>query len=318
MKPKLANLFFSLALILGGGVLLAQNLGYIRPNSPQVWAWFFGGLSLLFFVTYFLSGLRQWGWLFPALIGASLALVIAFTAQGFDSPALGSAILASVALPFFAAFAVDFRRNWWALIPGFILAMIAFIPLIQNRVAGELIGSMVLFSLAVPFLLIFLLNPQRRWALIPALVLGSIALIPLTVSLSSQTYLPVLILLILAMPFVIVFAVARTAWWALIPAGLFASIGLSILAAGGANAESSAPTITGGMFLGWALTFLVLWLLRASRPTSWAIYPALVLAVVAVISFAFSPNLSFVWPVALIVAGGLILYNATRKPRLNG
>jgi hypothetical protein len=316
MKPKLGNLFFSIALIVVGGLLLAQNLGYIHANSYQLWTWVFGGASILFFGAYVSSGLRRWGFLFPALILGALGLVTGLSNAGFESPALGSAILAGVALPFFAAFATDTRKNYWALIPGSILGVVAFIPLIENRVAGEIIGAMVLFSLAVPFLLIYLISPERRWALIPALVLGSIALIPLMVSLASQTLLPVLVLLVIALPFAIVFVVSRSSWWALIPAGFFASIALSILAAGGARPESSGPAISGGMFLGWALTFFILWLLRASKPTAWAIYPSLVLAVVAVVSFAFSPSLSFIWPVALILAGGFILYNALRKPRL--
>lgn len=314
MKQNLARLAFSLVMILAGGLLLAQNLGYLRFNQPVLWGLFFGGLSALFFATYFVNGLRSWWWLFPAMILGSIGVTIAVGAAGVTGSALGSLILASIALPFFAAFASDTRNNWWALIPGTLMGVISVIPLIENRVVGEVIGSMVLFSLALPFLLIFLLNTERRWALIPALVLGCVGLIPLMTVVASASFLPVMIMGLFAAAFLVVFIVVRSAWWALIPAGVFASIGAGVFTTIPRGDEAAGTLVPGVMFLGWALTFLVLYFLRGTRPTSWAIYPALALGSVALLLVAFAPALRFFWPFVLIVVGGFFLYRALRKP----
>jgi hypothetical protein len=313
MKPNIARFVFSLVLILAGGVLLATNLGYIQASTPLLWGAFFGGLSVLFFLTYFLNGLRSWWWLFPAMILGSVGITIGLGSIGQAGAGVGTLILASIALPFFAAFAADTRNNWWALIPGTLMGVISVIPLIENRVVGEVIGSMVLFSLAVPFLVIFLTNTERRWALIPALVLGCVGLIPLMTVFANERILPVMIMGLFAAAFLAVFVAVRSAWWALIPAGIFASIGAGVFASVPNGAEAVGSMVAGIMFLGWAATFFILWLLRGSRPTAWAVYPALGCAAVAVITITFAPGMRFVWPIALILLGGWVLYKAVRK-----
>ena len=315
MRKNLPNIVVSLALILAGVVFLAQNLGYVQVNSSMIWTSFFGGMSLLFFVSYFVSGLRSWGLLFPAMILGALALTIGLTAAGINSAALGTPILAAVALPFFGAFALDRKKNWWALIPGTIVGVISLIPLIQNRAAGEVIGSMVLFSVAMPFLVTFLVDTSKRWALIPALVLGFVGLIPLVTLIANSRLIPVLVMLVFAVPFILVYLAERKAWWALIPAGVFGGIGAGILV-GTFFSEPSAGIATAGvMFLGWGATFLVLWLLRQTHPTVWAIYPAIACASIALLSFAFAPALRFVWPIVLIGAGAYVVLKGLRPKK---
>ena len=57
MKARYANLFWGVILILGGGLFLAQNLGYLEGLTPLVWSGIFGATSLLFLVGYLISGL---------------------------------------------------------------------------------------------------------------------------------------------------------------------------------------------------------------------------------------------------------------------
>ena len=316
MKPKISTLIVSLALIAAGVLFLAQNFGYIPQDVPTLWVVFFGAAGALFFVGYLASGLRQWGLLFPALISGALALTIGLGDAGYDGSFMGTPVLAAVAIPFFAAFALDVRKNWWALIPGIILGVIALIPLAADRVPGELIGSMVLFSIALPFLIVFISNPSRRWALIPAGVMGAIALIPLSVALIRDDYLPVFIMILFAAPFALVYLLNRKMWWALIPCGVMGSIGLAMLLVGGSDIEGqTGPIFAGIMFFGWAATFGLLWLLRGLHNTRWALIPAAALALVGVMSFMAAPALRFVWPAALIVIGALVLINGLRKPK---
>ena len=317
MRKNLTNIIVSLALILAGVVFLAQNLGYIQVTSTTIWTSFFGGMSLLFFVSYFVSGLRNWGLLFPAMILGAIGLTIGLTSSGVNNPALGTPILAAIALPFFAAFALNRKQNWWALIPGTILGVISLIPLIQSRAAGEVIGSMVLFSIAMPFLITFLVDTSKRWALIPALVLGFVGLIPLVTLIANPRVIPVLIMFVFAVPFLLVYLAERSAWWALIPAGVFAGIGAGVLV-GTFFTEPSAGIATAGvMFLGWGAAFLVLWLLRGTHPTSWAVYPAIVCASIALLSLAFAPALRFVWPVILIGAGAYVVIKGLRPKNIS-
>ena len=131
MKHNLPRILISLALVLVGAVLLAQNLGYIQTTQPHLWGFFLGGLSILFFAAYFLSGLRSWWWLFPAMILGSIGISTGLGSMGLDSSKLGTLFLVSIAVPFFAAFAASPRANWWALIPGTLMGAISIIPLIE-------------------------------------------------------------------------------------------------------------------------------------------------------------------------------------------
>ena len=82
MKVKNLNLVWGIALIVAGGLFLAQNLGIFPVLTSLVWVVFFAGLSLVFFACYFLAGLSQWGWLFPALISGALALTVGLGTAG--------------------------------------------------------------------------------------------------------------------------------------------------------------------------------------------------------------------------------------------
>lgn len=316
MKPKISTLIVSLALIAAGLLFLGQNLGYIPQDMPTLWAAVFGGAGVLFFIGYLASGLRNWGLLFPALILGAIGLTIGLGEAGHSGSYMGTLILAAVSIPFFAAFATDVRRNWWALIPGSILGFTAIVPIAADRVPGELIASLVLFAVALPFLIVFISNPTRRWALIPAGVIGAVALIPLSVLLLRDEFVAVFVMLLIAVPFLVVYLLNRTHWWAIIPAGIMGSIGLAMLLVGGSDIEgSTGPIFAGLLFFGWAATFGVLWLLRNSHNTQWALIPAAALALVGVICVLASPALRYAWPVVLIVLGGLVLYNGLRKPK---
>jgi peptidoglycan/LPS O-acetylase OafA/YrhL len=163
-----------LVLILGGGLFLALNLGYVVSMSPVFWIAVFAGLGVLFLVTYFLNGVQHWGWLFPALIFSSIALTIRLSEAGVEGNLVAAPILLGVAVPFLVAFAFDPRKRWWALIPAWVMVVNTSLVLFSDQVQGELVGSMVLFSIALPFLVVFLWSRRNWWALIPAGILTSI------------------------------------------------------------------------------------------------------------------------------------------------
>jgi hypothetical protein len=316
MKVKWINLFWGIILIAAGALFLAQNLGYLDQLELPVLMVVFAVVSLLFFVSYFIKGLREWGWLFPAFIFAALALVLWMQAQGIEGPWMGVPVLVAVALPFLVAFALSPRENWWALIPAWVMAVISAILIFAGEAQGEWIGALVLFSIGFPFLVVYLADRQNWWALIPAWTLLIIGLIVLLSTQVQGEWIAVLVLMGIALPFFVVYFRTRDNWWALIPAGVLTSSALSVFLAGLFGEQDSLlakpGVLTGVTFLGIAATFFVLWLQRASQPTDWAIYAAGVAAVVALVSLLFGAS-QVVFPIAIIAVGILILYFAFRS-----
>ena len=226
MRSTYVNILWGVALILGGGLFLAQNLGYFDRFSPQFWMAAFAGASLLFFASYFLSGIRHWGWLFPASMSAALALTIGLSEAGFTDAAIGAPILASIALPFVVAFALNPRQHWWALIPAWVMAVLTLIVLATARLPGEFIAALVLFGIALPFLVVYLVDRSRWWALIPAWVMAMLTLLVLATSRVSGEVIAALVLFGIALPFLVVYLIDRSRWWALIPAFTLSAVGL--------------------------------------------------------------------------------------------
>ena len=223
---RTASLFWGIALILLSVALLADRFGYIDFSkiSDNTWVFVFGGAAILFLLSYFLNGVKQWGWLFPAFISAALSLTIWLVTHHIEGAFLGAPILASIALPFYIGFAFN-RRDWGLLIPAWVLTVLMVVTLMADRAAGTLIGSLFFFSTALPFLIVFLANRSRRWALIPAWALFVLGLVTLLSEHVSGNLVGAFFMYSVALPFLVVYLLDRTRRWALIPAAIIALIG---------------------------------------------------------------------------------------------
>ena len=105
-----------------------------------------------------------------------------------------------------------------------------------------------------------------------------------------------------------VFLWSKRNWWALIPAGILSGIGAGLLWLGsGPESASRANLMNGVMFLVWAAAFGVLWLLRGSRPTTWAKYPAIGMAIIAVIVLSLGVTSGIILPLLVIGAGVVVV-----------
>jgi hypothetical protein len=366
MNKNRARYFWGLSLILIGLFFFAVNLEIIPELSANLWAIGFAVLGLIFLVGYFISGLGNWWLLFPGLGSLAIAGTIWLVEAGVEGNLAGGLFLLVVSIPFWVAFLTNRKVNWWALIPGWSAAAIGLIVILVDQLPVEVIGSLIMFAIALPFIVVYLYNREYWWALIPAYALSAIGLILLletfggiagelfvalimfaialpflVVFLSNREYWWALIpagvlaavglvflfmgalggetfgailMFVIALPFFAVYFRSQENWWALIPAGVLTSVGATILAAGASLSdgleERLVPAI---LLLGIALTFAALWLGRNKiRQTDWAKYPAAVLAIAAALVLIFGIRVELIWSLALIAFGLYLLYRGTR------
>jgi len=279
MKAKVSSIFWGLVLVLTGGLLLANTLGYVNLDVLEAGTWMliFAAAALLFLVTYFMNGVQKWGWLFPACIFGSLALTIFLTESGVDGSILGAPILAAVAVPFLVAFALKPRERWWALIPAWVMIIITLTTAFADTINGNWIGALFMFGAALPFLLVYLLDRRRWWALIPAYVLGVIATYPVMSMFLNGNLMGAYVLFTIALPFLGVYLINRTHRWALIPASILGVVALIPLFSGIFDEDIVGAAV---MFL-FALAFFFVYFRWKSQ--WWAFIPAGIFATIGVI-----------------------------------
>lgn len=262
MKSRWA-VIWAVVLILGGAFLLGQNLGLLGELSASVWSVALAGLGVLFLLN-FVTAAEQWWSLIPGCILLGLGIAIFVLERGSAPGELGGGlILFSIGLPFLLIYVTQAARGrkdfWWALIPGGILTVLAGVVVLSLRAPGEIVGALVLWGIALPFLVVYLSNRREHW-------------------------------------------------WALIPGGVMLMVGLMPLLA----LVTGSPNVIGGVFfLGLAAVFGLIYALNPSGDDrAWAIYPAAVFLAVGVGVAILGSNW---WPVVLIGLGVLLLLRALRR-----
>jgi hypothetical protein len=253
--------------LIWGGLLVLVGLLALINNiiGATAWLWI-GALALIgtgSLIIYLMDPSERWP-LIPAYAGLALAAFLLLIQLDILAPVLIAPLIISlVGLPFVAVFLLD-RSRWWALIPGYVLFSVALLVLVQglNWMSGAWLPSFILGTIALPFIVVFLINRENWWALIPAYVLVSLALMLSLISsgILADSLVAVYVLLSIALPFFVVYVIDRRQWWALIPGGINALIGLSILVAAESLFQYLIPIIL--MLAG------VLLLVRVFRPGS--------------------------------------------------
>lgn len=132
----------------------------------------FAGSALPFFYIFLKQGAKEGWW---ALIPAGI-----LSAWGLGSLLAGlrlpEALVTLVgfwgsAVPFLCIFAMDRRKNWWALIPGGVMAFMGVVLTLGEWLGEEWIPTLILCGIALVFLAIFAVDRRNWWALIPSGVL---------------------------------------------------------------------------------------------------------------------------------------------------
>jgi hypothetical protein len=183
---------------------------------------------------------------------------------------------------------------------------------------AEQVIWMAMFAIGgVAFLLSFGRDHARWWAVVPGCVLLSIGVL-----IGLNEFAPwfderlggSLILGGISLSFWVIYLSDRERWWAIIPGGVL----LTLAVLTGLSTGIAGDRLSAVFFLGLALTFGLVYLLPAGQARNrWAIYPAAVLLLMALlIMAAMGQVIDLLWPIALIFAGLYLAYRTLRvQPR---
>lgn len=126
-------------------LLILIELDILRDDAVAVYV--LAAIAVAFLVVYFRNR-AQWWPLIPAYVMLVVAGMIGLLALGVLNDLLVPAyVLLAIAIPFFVVYALN-RRNWWALIPGGILALIGLGFLVAEA-AIVWIAPVVLLGLGI-------------------------------------------------------------------------------------------------------------------------------------------------------------------------
>jgi hypothetical protein len=234
-------------------------------------------------------------WAVVLILGGAVLLAQNFglVPENFQA-SIWTIILGGLGLLFLLDAVTTKGEDWWALIPGCVLlGVAATIWLSELRVKGEYAGSVMLFSIALSFLLIYLVKRGTFWwALIPGGIMLAVAVIPiLTLNVPGEV-IGTFVMWAIGIPFIVVYLINRKNWWALIPGGVMMAVGVIPILTLSTRDEVI------GAFVLWVIAapFIVVYL--ANRQNWWALIPGGVLFVMG-----FMPLLASVDVPGPIIAG---------------
>ena len=200
---------------------------------------------------------------------------------------------------------------------GFVLVIGGILLLLDTF--GIFEGSLLFWTLMLAaagllFLFFYITNRENWWALIPGIIFSTIAIaIGLDVFLPGvniTTFIGPIILGGIGLSFFMVYLAEKSNWWAIIPGGVLFTIAIVALIESGTTVLASG----GIFFLGIGITFaLVAILPNPAGPMRWAWIPAGILGLMGLLILVAAENLiNYIWPTALIVSGGFLIWRAFR------
>jgi hypothetical protein len=201
----------------------------------------------------------------------------------------------------FSLIAAWSRKNRWAMLPAGLFTTIGLVTTLEILIRirqSEVTGNLFHFDVLYPKMEILI--PQSK-------VMGPV------------------FMFLLAATFLVFATLSKKNWWAIIPGGIFASIGL-VAALDILVPHAEYPSLPGMLtwgfytwvlFLGLAATFGVLWLLRKTLPTRWAIYPAASFLALTVLFIIEGAHFQEYWLVTmLLIFGGTLLLAVLGRKRM--
>lgn len=226
MKRFDPRIVLGLLLIVGGGLALAQTMGYLENASNLFWggAFLLAGLA---FLSLLLGG--NWWAAFPGFTLAALGVLILLP-ESLDD--LGGAIfLGGIALSFWYVYLTDRSGRWWAIIPGGVLTALSLL-ILASSYFEEYSGAIVLGGIGLTFFAVYLSNPgERWWAIIPGGVLSTLAGMTIAAERFGEFQTAGFFFFGLALTFLLVALLARMQWayWPAAILGVMGFLGIASL-----------------------------------------------------------------------------------------
>jgi len=206
-------------------------------------------------------------------------------------------------------------RFWLSVISGVLLVAAGVVFLLGNLNIINLNWEVIIGPLfgigGAVFLMVFIMNTDDWWALFPGFVLIAIGIIIFMdniLGVAADPWIGAVFLGLLSLAFLLIYFFHREHWWAIIPGGV-------LLTLAGVTLVPESDFSGGVFFLGMALTFgLVYFLPRPSGKMQWALYPAGILFLIGVlVTLGEADVLNYFWPLALLIAGGYVIYRSLKK-----
>ena len=180
MKLLTSKVFWGLILVLGGILLLLQQLGVVE-GSEVFWMAACAVAGVLFLIAL-IANREAWWAVIPGFSLIAVALGVALeTFSSAPGEIVGAVILGGIGLSFLVVYLIQ-RMHWWAIIPGGVLITLAVVSALEGAEAGSVSGAIFFAGLGLTFILVALLpNKTGRmvWAWIPGGILLGIALLVL-------------------------------------------------------------------------------------------------------------------------------------------
>ena len=226
MKRFDPRIVFGFLLLLGGGLALAQAMGYLKDASDIFWGGLFLAVGLVF-LTLLLGG--HWWSAFPGFTLVALGTLI-FLPKSLDE--FGGAIfLGGIGLSFWYVYFTSRIERWWAIIPACVLTALA-VMIVASARYEDLGGAIFLGGIGLAFLIVFLTDrAERWWALIPAGVLATLAGVTIAAERFGEFQTAGFFFFGLAITFLLVALLAgmRWAYWPALALGIMGLLGIASL-----------------------------------------------------------------------------------------
>ena len=136
-------LIISYAMLAVAGLVTLITLDVLQ--DPLIATYVLLAIALPFLVA-FLADRTRWGLLIPAYILLAVGVMVPLTEFGvLDDNLTAAFILIAVAIPFFVVFLRN-TKNWWALIPGGILAIVGLSFLIAEAAVEYIFAAVLIVA----------------------------------------------------------------------------------------------------------------------------------------------------------------------------